>query len=79
MSKLTTTGPLTPTQTRILAAIAQGAENADIAAAMVMSIHTVRSHVKVILAKLGARNRAHAVGLAFRAHIFETRPREEAA
>jgi DNA-binding NarL/FixJ family response regulator len=48
----------------VLALVAQGRTNAEIAAALVLSEHTVHRHVANILAKLGASSRAAAVARA---------------
>jgi DNA-binding NarL/FixJ family response regulator len=47
----------------VLAGLARGEATEDIAAAMVLSPHTIRSHVKAAMRKLGARTRAHAVAI----------------
>jgi DNA-binding CsgD family transcriptional regulator len=52
---------LTEREIEILARMAEGMTNAQIADRLVISEHTVKSHVKSILGKLGARNRAEAV------------------
>jgi DNA-binding CsgD family transcriptional regulator len=47
----------------ILACLARGEATEDIAEALVLSPHTVRSHVKAAMRKLDARTRAHAVAI----------------
>jgi DNA-binding NarL/FixJ family response regulator len=58
-------GPATPTLTdregEILALIAGGATNREIAAELFLSPHTVKEHTSTLYRKLGARNRADAV------------------
>ncbi|WP_037813524.1 response regulator transcription factor [Amycolatopsis sp. La24] len=54
---------LTLRETQILGFISIGLTNAEIAEAQSVSAETVRSHVKNVYRKLGARNRAHAVAL----------------
>ncbi|MFL6141603.1 MAG: response regulator transcription factor [Labedaea sp.] len=49
----------------VLPLIANGMSNAEIAAQMYLSIDTVKSRVSGLIALLGARDRAHAVTLAF--------------
>jgi DNA-binding CsgD family transcriptional regulator/tetratricopeptide (TPR) repeat protein len=49
---------LTPTETRVVTAVARGLTNGAIAANMYISRHTVESHIKHIFAKLGVRSRA---------------------
>jgi two-component system NarL family response regulator len=51
---------------RALVLIANGCTNAGIAEAMQVSENTAEFYVKQILARLGARDRAHAVALALR-------------
>ena len=51
---------LTPRQTEILALVAAGLRNAEIAARLHVTSKTVEHHVSAILQKLGARTRAEA-------------------
>lgn len=51
---------LTPRERDVLELIAAGLSDAEIASALVISPKTANRHVGAILAKLGARNRAHA-------------------
>lgn len=55
------TGRLTERETEILALMATGFNNAEIAAALGPSEGTVKNHVSSILAKLGVRDRLRAV------------------
>lgn len=45
----------------MLALIATGATNAEIAARLYLSPHTVKEHTSALYRKLGVRNRAQAV------------------
>jgi DNA-binding NarL/FixJ family response regulator len=58
----------------VLTLIADGLENQRIAGELVVSVETVRTHVKGILRKLGARDRTHAVSLAYRSGLLIGRP-----
>lgn len=54
-------GRLTPREREVLDLIVAGARNGEIARRLVISEGTVKSHVKHVLAKLGAVNRAQAI------------------
>jgi DNA-binding NarL/FixJ family response regulator len=57
---------LTPREAEVLAHIAAGESNAEIATALFVSEATVKTHINHIFSKTGLRDRAQLVGYAFR-------------
>jgi PAS domain S-box-containing protein len=57
---------LTDREREVLNMVAMGMGSTGIAAALRLSTHTVETHVRHCLVKLGARNRAHAIALGVR-------------
>jgi len=55
---------LTERERRVLTELALGGSTEEVAAVMHLSPHTVRSHIKSALRKLGAQTRSHGVALA---------------
>jgi DNA-binding NarL/FixJ family response regulator len=74
MPKRSTT--LSSIELEILTDVARGLNNNQIGMKRFRSPETIRSEMKSIFAKLGARNRAHAVAIAYHTGIFHGRAPE---
>jgi len=61
---------LTPRETEVLALLAEGLSNVEIAERLSISRHTSKFHVNAILDKLGAESRTEAVVLAARSGLL---------
>jgi DNA-binding NarL/FixJ family response regulator len=70
-------GPLTEREVEILQSIANGRSTQDIAGALDITEHTVRSHVKRIFTKLGAHSKAEAVTKGVHLGLISTDPQIE--
>lgn len=64
-------GKLTDRQMEILASVAEGQSNADIALQFGLSEITVKKHLSAIFERLGVANRSEAVSLAFRKQMLK--------
>ena len=66
--------PLTAREREILGLLAEGLSGARIAAHLVLSPETVRTHVRNAMAKLEASTRSQAVAIALRSHEIDDQP-----
>jgi DNA-binding NarL/FixJ family response regulator len=63
---------LTPREAEVLGLLASGRTNREIAAELVISVHTVERHLATIYRKIGARNRTDATAFAHTSGLANT-------
>lgn len=61
---------LTEREREVLLCIARGLSNQELAAQLFIADNTVKTHVKRILIKLGARDRAQAIVIAYESGLM---------
>lgn len=62
---------ITERELEVVQLIANGLGNREIALQLSVSLETVKTHIRRVLGKLGARGRAHAVAIAWRKNLVD--------
>jgi DNA-binding NarL/FixJ family response regulator len=70
MAKHTADASLTRREIQVLQLVSSGCANKEISARLDINEETTKTHIKNILAKLGARDRTHAVSLGLKRGII---------
>ncbi len=65
--------PITARERDVLALLARGYTNPEIAHALVISVSTVKVHLRHLYAKLGSHNRIEAINQGYRLGLIEPR------
>ena len=66
--------PLTDREEQVLATVARGLTNSEIAAELYITLSTVKTHIASLMAKLGVRNRVEIALWAYQTHRVPGRP-----
>lgn len=63
--------PLSPREVEVLGLLCQGLATDEIAARLHLSVHTVATHIRNLMGKIGVKSRVDAVSWAIRTHLYD--------